>query len=161
MKRLTFILILSILVTTAHRLPAPISEESTPTPAPEQSVKPKAKHSPKPKTTGEDNQDLGKSRAAKSEQSSTPRPSGKAKNLNGPSPQIPAEATRQHLTGTGTYLLRFDQSTGTVTDVSVVQSAGSSILDEAAMAAFRQWHEDPNCAKEVTMTMRFTAAGAQ
>lgn len=157
MKRLTFILILSILVTTAHRLPAPISEEASPTPA--QSVKPKAKHSTK--TTGENNQDSGKSRAAKSEQSSTPRPSGKARNLNGPSPQIPAEAAKQHLTGTGTYLLRFDQANGTVTDVTVVQSTGSSILDEAAMAAFRQWHEDPNCAKEVTMTMRFTAAGAQ
>jgi hypothetical protein len=28
-------------------------------------------------------------------------------------------------------------------------------LDNAAVAAFRQWHEDPQCAKEVTMTMTF------
>ncbi len=48
----TFVLCLTtaLLVSTAHRSPAPISEES-PTPRPEQSAKPKAKHSATPKPT--------------------------------------------------------------------------------------------------------------
>jgi TonB family protein len=155
---LRFVLVLLMLLATSQRLPAPISEvEEKARPAPKESAKPKVKHSPKQKSNDENNEASDKSRARKSEQSpsSTPRPSGKAKNLTGPSPQVPAEAGKQHLTGKGSYLLHFDQTTGTVTDVTVVQSAGSPLLDDAAIAAFRQWHEDPNCAKEVTMTMTF------
>jgi protein TonB len=159
-----FVLVLLMFLATSPRLPAPISEvEEKATPAPEEPAKPKVKHSAKPKANDEDNETSDKSRARKSEQSSssTPRPSGKAKNLTGPSPQVPDEAIKQHLAGKGAYLLHFDQTTGTVTDVTVVQSAGSPILDEAAIAAFRQWHEDPNCAKEATVTMTFAAAGTQ
>ena len=48
MKRsLLFCLTTALLLLTAHRLPAPIAEES-PTPVPEQSAKPKAKHAAKP-----------------------------------------------------------------------------------------------------------------
>ena len=46
-------LIAGLLVISAHRLPAPISEESTPTPALEQSAKPKTKPLPKPKPKSE------------------------------------------------------------------------------------------------------------
>jgi TonB family protein len=141
---------LALLLTT-HRLPAPISEEN-PTPAPEQSAKPKVKHSkPKEKSEG----DSGK---AKPESESTPRPSGKARNLDGPKPIFPPEAAGSHLSGTGKYLLQFDQNTGLVIDVTVSQSAGSPLLDNSAITAFRQWHEDPHCAKEVTMTMTFGTA---
>lgn len=132
----------------AYRLPAPVHElDEKASPAPEESAKPKVKHS-KPKS--ED--DSGKK---KSEERSTPRPSGKAKNLDGPKPIYPPEAVGLHLSGTGKYLLQFDQVTGKVIDVTVSQSCGSPVLDNAAVAAFRQWHEDPQCAKEVTMTMTF------
>jgi TonB family protein len=142
------LVIVALILVGAHRLPAPISEEN-PTPAPEQAAKPKIKHSkPKEKSEG----DSGK---AKSESESTPRPSGKARNLDGPKPIFPPEAAGLHLSGTGKYLLQFDQNTGLVTDVIVSQSAGSPLLDNSAIAAFRQWHEDPHCAKEVTMTMTF------
>jgi len=52
MKR-TILLLLSVprLLITAHRLPAPIQEE--PTPSPEQSAKPKLKRTSKPKVTSE------------------------------------------------------------------------------------------------------------
>jgi protein TonB len=140
------VVVFALLLSAVHRLPAPITEES-PTPAPEQSAKPKAKHS-KPKS--ED--DSGKT---KSEAKSSPRPSGKAKNLDGPKPVYPPEAASLHLSGTGKYTLQFDQATGKVIDVTVSQSCGSPVLDNAAVAAFRQWHEDPQCAKEVTMTMTF------
>jgi len=138
---------------TTHRLPAPTSEiEEKPTPAPQESAKPKVKHS-KPKSEGD-------SEKTKLEARSTPRPSGKARNLDGPKPIYPPEAAGLHLSGTGKYLLQFDQAMGKVIDVTVSQSAGSPILDNAAVVAFRQWHEDPQCAKEVTMTMTFGAAPA-
>lgn len=138
----------TLLFLFAHRLPAPIHDlDEKASRAPEESAKPKVKHS-KPKS--ED--DSGKK---KSKTESTPRPSGKARNLDGPKPIYPPEAVGLHLSGTGKYLLQFDQATGKVIDVTVGQSAGSPLLDNAAIAAFRQWHEDPKCAKEVTMTMTF------
>jgi TonB family protein len=145
-----FIFILITLLITAHRLAAPVHEvdEKAPTNS-EESVKPK-KHS-KPKSEGD---------SKKSEGKSIPRPSGKAKNLDGPKPIYPPEAAGQQITGTGKYLLIFDQTTGKVIDVTVSQSCGSPILDNAAVAAFRQSHEDPQCAKEVTMTMSFAPPAA-
>ena len=148
MNRILVLAIVS-LIATAHRLPAPVHEIDEKTATAEGSAKPK-KHS-KPKNDGE---------SKKSEATSTPRPSGKAKNLDGPKPVYPPEAAGQQISGTGKYLLIFDQATGKVTDVTVTQSCGSALLDNAAVAAFRQWHEDPQCAKEVTMTMTFTPPAA-
>jgi TonB family protein len=148
-----FAAIVLFLLTTSQRLPAPVHEiDEKVTPIPQESAKPKAKHS-KSKSEGD-------SEKTKSEAKSTPRPSGKARNLDGPKPIYPPEAAGVHLSGTGKYLLQFDQATGKVIDVIVSQSAGSPILDNAAVTAFRQWHEDPQCAKEVTMTMTFGAAPA-
>jgi cytoskeletal protein RodZ len=48
-----YLVVVALLLITAHRLPAPISEESTPTPPPEQSAKPKTKPLPKPKLKSE------------------------------------------------------------------------------------------------------------
>src|SRR6266851_843890 len=53
MKRtLAFCLTATLLLSTAHRLPAPIQEER-PTPAPQESAKPKPKEAIKPKVTSE------------------------------------------------------------------------------------------------------------
>ena len=142
-----------LLLMTSQRLPAPGHElDEKVTPVPQESAKSKVKHS---ESKGE-----GDSEKTKSEAKSTPRPSGKARNLDGPKPIYPQEAAGLHLSGTGKYLLQFDQATGKVIDVTVSQSAGSPVLDNAAVVAFRQWHEDPQCAKEVTMTMTFGAAPA-
>jgi TonB family protein len=139
------------LLVTIYRLPAPVHEvdEKAPTTS-EESAKPKIKHS-KTKNDGD---------SKKAEAKSTSRPSGKAKNLDGPKPVYPTEAAGQQISGTGKYLLIFDQATGKVTDVTVTQSCGSALFDNAAVAAFRQWHEDPQCAKEVTMTMTFQPPAA-
>jgi TonB family protein len=137
-----------LLLGTSHELPAPVHElDEKVAPGPEEPAKPKVKHS---KSKSDD--DSGKK---KPEEKSTPRPSGKARNLDGPKPIYPPEAAGLHSIGTGKYLLQFDQATGKVIDVTVSQSSGSPVLDNAAVAAFRQWHEDPQCAKEVTMTMTF------
>jgi protein TonB len=144
---------IGLLIVAATPLPAPISETAeTPAPLSEQSQK--AKRS-KPRSTTE--RDAAKAKAAPS---ATPRTSGAARNLNGPAPEYPAEAAAQGLSGSGKYTLHFDQSTGTVTEVTVLQSAGSPLLDDAAIKGFRQWREDPNCAKEVTMTMTFSRTKA-
>jgi len=142
-----------LLGSSAHRLPAPISEA----PAPEATAKPKVKHS-KPKAKSEASSAQANTSTS---QASATRPSGTAKNLTGPAPEYPAEAARQKLSGRGVYLLHFDQSTGTVIDVTVVESAGSPLLDQASITAFRKWHEDPNCAKEATLTMTFARTGVQ
>jgi len=149
MNRRCCLLLCSVLLVLTNRLPAPVHEIDEKTASAEESAKPK-KHS-KPKTEGD---------SKKSEEKSTPRPSGKAKNLDGPKPVYPPEAAGLHLTGSGKYLLVFDQTTGKVIDVTVSQSCGSPVLDNAAIAAFRQWHEDPQCAKEVTMTMTFQPPAA-
>jgi hypothetical protein len=56
-----FSLVVALLLVTAHRLPAPISEiPENPTPAQEQSAKPKPKRTIKPKVTNENSEDSGK-----------------------------------------------------------------------------------------------------
>lgn len=138
------VLAVTLIFLLQHRLPAPVHEiDERASSSSEESAKPK-KHS---KSKSDDD--------SRKESKSTPRPSGKAKNLDGPKPTYPAEAVSARLSGTGKYLLTFDQTTGKVIDVTVSQSSGSPVLDNAAIAAFRQWHEDPQCAKEVTMTMTF------
>jgi len=75
--------------------------------------------------------------------------------MNGPRPKYSQAARDAHLSGTGTYLLHFDTSTGDVTDVTVTQSSGSAVLDQAAIDAFRQWHAQPNGKKEFPLTITF------
>ncbi len=75
--------------------------------------------------------------------------------MNGPRPKYSQAARDAHLSGTGTYLLHFDTSTGDVTDVTVTQSSGSAVLDQAAIDAFRQWHAQPNGKKEFPLTISF------
>jgi cytoskeletal protein RodZ len=64
---LRFLLIVGVLVITAHRAPAPISEES-PTPASEQSANPKPKRTIKPKNESESSESSAK------EKTSSPAP---------------------------------------------------------------------------------------
>jgi len=75
--------------------------------------------------------------------------------MNGPRPKYSQAARDAHLSGTGTYVLHFDTSTGAVTDVTVTQSSGSAVLDQAAIDAFRQWHAKPNGKKEFPLTISF------
>jgi cytoskeletal protein RodZ len=67
-------LIFAVLLVTAHRLPAPISEiPESPTPAPEQSAKPKSKRTIKPEATGKSSESSTKRQSTSSPQSqSTP-----------------------------------------------------------------------------------------
>ena len=80
-------------------------------------------------------------------------PSG---SMSGPRPESPPEARDQHLSGQGIFLLHFDKPTGNIIDVTVRQSTGSAILDQAAIATLRQWHATPGCPREVPMTITYS-----
>jgi hypothetical protein len=65
MRRATLFFGVVLLLITAHRLPAPISEIlESPTPAPEQSAKPKPKRTIKPKVTSESSESSTKRKTA-------------------------------------------------------------------------------------------------
>jgi TonB family protein len=149
LRSLCAVVVLSIL---AHRLPAPIVDEEKATPSSSESEKPKQKHRTKSRS---EEHSVGSTVPA-----ATPKHSGSARNLTGPTPQYPPLASAQSLSGKGVYLLHFDTNTGAVTDVTITQSTGSVLLDQTCIAAFRQWHEDPNGPKEVPMTMTFKGASA-
>jgi protein TonB len=79
-------------------------------------------------------------------------PSG---SMSGPRPESPPEARAKHLSGQGIFLLHFDKPTGNIIDVTVRQSTGSTILDQAAIATLRQWRATPGCPREVPMTVTY------
>ena len=68
MKRIAIFIVVLLFLVIAHRLPAPITEESA-TPAPEQTAKPKPKRTIKPKITSENSESSTKSQTASSPQS--------------------------------------------------------------------------------------------
>src|SRR5437588_496480 len=87
------LLVAMILFIVAHRLPAPIAEES-PTPAPEHSAK------PKPKRTIQTEAASKSSESSTKRQTSSPQPRSEAasnrKPFNIPQSQMTASATSQH-----------------------------------------------------------------
>jgi TonB family protein len=82
-------------------------------------------------------------------------PSG---SMSGPRPEPPPEARAQHLSGQGIFLLHFDKPTGNIINVTVRQSTGSSILDQAAITTLQQWHATPGCPREVPMTITYSSS---
>ncbi|MFN2623326.1 MAG: energy transducer TonB [Chthoniobacterales bacterium] len=79
--------------------------------------------------------------------------------MSGPKPQPPPEARGQGLTGVGVYVLHFDKPTGNLLDVTISQSTGSAVLDQAAIATLRQWHATPGCPREVPFTITYSVTG--
>src|SRR6266705_4977329 len=63
----------------------------------------------------------------------------KALAINAPRPQYPYEARSRKITGSGVCVATVDPGSGNVTGASMTQSTGSPILDNSALAAFRQW----------------------
>ena len=58
--------------------------------------------------------------------------------VNAPAPGYPITARRNHWTGAGIFICKV-RPDGTVSSVDVRQSTGHEILDQAAIAALRQW----------------------
>lgn len=87
-------------------------------------------------------------------------PSAKVLALSAPRPEYPYEARRQKITGSGIVAMSIDPVSGTVTDVSMWQSTGSRVLDNATLAAFRRWRFKPGTISTVRSPITFTMTGA-
>ena len=77
-----------------------------------------------------------------------------------PRPAYPYEARRRGTTGSGLVVLIIDSSTGIVTDAQLVQSTGSSVLDNSAVSAFRRWRFNSGTATRVQVPITYTLTGA-
>ncbi len=122
-------------------------EEATPPPKPRNQTKPAA--------------------PIKAPQTGISKPAGtmsisgaKALATYSPKPPYPYEARARHLTGSGVCVLTIDVGSGAVTDASMAQSIGNSILDNAATSAFRQWRFKPGTVAKVKVPITFTMTGA-
>ncbi len=87
--------------------------------------------------------------------------SGKAVAINAPRPEYPEEARLNHTTGRGVVEMTVDTATGRVTNVEMVQSTGSAVLDNAVTSAFRRWRFRAGTATRVRTPITFTLTGVQ
>ncbi|MDB6148464.1 MAG: hypothetical protein JWO45_2128, partial [Spartobacteria bacterium] len=81
----------------------------------------------------------------KAPQATSARPPGmmsisgaKALAVNAPRPEYPYEARSRHVMGSGVCVVTVDTTSGSVTDATMAQSIGNSILDNSALSAFRR-----------------------
>jgi len=86
--------------------------------------------------------------------------SAKALATYAPRPQYPYEARSHHIMGSGVCVVDVDPGSGSVTSASMAQSIGNSILDNAAVSAFRQWRFKPGSVSKVKIPITFTMTGA-
>lgn len=80
--------------------------------------------------------------------------------MNAPRPEYPYEARRQRLTGSGMAVLTIDFASGSVLDVTMAQSTGSAVLDNATVSAFRRWRFRPGTISKVQSPITYTLTGA-
>jgi TonB family protein len=75
-----------------------------------------------------------------------------------PRPEYPLEARQRFITGRGMYQVIFRPETGAVIRVSVLQSTGSKILDDAAVKALSRWRARPGRLSRMHVPFTFTFA---
>jgi periplasmic protein TonB len=121
--------------------------EPTPPPRPPQAPPPK----PRPKVS--ENKGTGYSGIANYS-------SARTNWRSAPHPSYPYEARRAKQTGSGKFLITFDDS-GNATDVSAVQSTGSPILDQTTINTFMRWKCNPGAYHKVYVPITYTLQGAQ
>jgi len=73
-----------------------------------------------------------------------------------PTPEYPLEARREHMTGTGIFVLEVDAPSGTVTRVKVVRSTGFPILDKSAVDTLKRWRFRPNKVAKIRIPITFS-----
>jgi len=71
-------------------------------------------------------------------------------------PDYPLDARRRRLQGSGILEAAVDFKTGRVTSVRMVKSTGHKILDDAALAAFRQWRFKPRLLRTFRTPINYT-----
>jgi protein TonB len=73
-----------------------------------------------------------------------------------PTPEYPLEARRQHMTGTGIFVLEVDAPSGVVTRVRVVRSTGFPMLDKSAVTTLKRWRFRPNTVAKIRIPITFS-----
>jgi TonB family protein len=86
--------------------------------------------------------------------------SAKSNWRSAPRPNYPYEARRAKQTGSGKFIITFDDS-GNATDVSAAQSTGSPILDQTSINTFMRWKCNPGAYHKVSVPITYTLSGAQ
>ena len=122
-------------------------QEPTPPPRPPQAPPPK----PRPKVS----QNLGTAYSGVANYSSA-----KQNWVSAPHPSYPYEARRAKQTGSGKFLITFDDG-GNATGVSAVQSTGSPILDQTTINTLSRWRCKAGAYKKVYVPITYTLQGAQ
>jgi TonB family protein len=73
-----------------------------------------------------------------------------------PGPGYPEEAQKSKAVGSGLYELRINKA-GKVTEVAIVRSSGSRVLDQAARSAFMKWRFRPALFVRVRLPVSWAA----
>lgn len=73
-----------------------------------------------------------------------------------PKPPYPYEARAKGMTGIGCVILNVDPSSGVVTTAQMERSMGHNLLDDAALATFRQWRFRPGPVSKVYIPIHYS-----
>jgi len=115
----SFLLVTTLLVVTAHRLPAPISEiPQSPTPAPEESLKPKPKRTIKPRV------------ASQNSESSTKR------STSSPQPRNQTTSQCNAFDGTWVGMENLGGSVGKIQSTQVISGSGTVVRSKSRLGEF-------------------------
>jgi TonB family protein len=101
------------------------------------------------------------SRIEAAKKDSRPDSDGRAVLVSGPAPMYPYGALLHKITGRGVVAIKIDRATGNVTSCEMALSTGSSILDDAALSACRQWHFKPGGPDHTLCPIQFTLDGVR
>jgi len=84
---------------------------------------------------------------------------GKAVAIYTPRPAYPFDERGHRPTGRGIVVMEINRKTGWVTSARMEKSTGSKLLDNAALAAFRQWRFKPGTVRRVRSPITYTVRG--
>jgi TonB family protein len=75
--------------------------------------------------------------------------------ISAPLPGYTYEAKRRKLTGNGICVVTIDTATGTVTDATMFQSTGSTMLDKLTIQTFKNWRFKPGTVSQVRVPISY------
>ena len=76
-------------------------------------------------------------------------------------PEYPYQARRSGIIGHGILFGKVDPRTGNVVSVSMEKSTGNTILDQAAMNAFRQWRFKPGTVRQFRVPINYEMSSSR
>jgi TonB family protein len=79
--------------------------------------------------------------------------------LSTPRPVYPDVARATHEEGDGKFTVRVDTETGRVSKVTIAQSTGYKLLDDAAISALRRWRLKPHTREAFNVPLSFHMSG--